>query len=351
MKVLVPVSVVMLVVVALWTAPASAGLGVGDPAPALSIAEWVKGAPVDLSTDGKKKIHVVEFWAVWCPPCKMSVPLLSELQKKYKNDVTILGVTEPDAGQNSPAAIRDFVKSQGAQMEYTVAIDTGRTSQAYMVAAGAIGIPHAFIVGKDGLIVWQGSPLDPNMSEVLDKMVAGTYDLAAAKLEAQVTQRFDALNLFAQTGQWNKVSDGLKEILKLDPANEVALGAFVDISVQEIRDRDAFRQWLTSHINSHRSNRVAMRRLASMLFMIGDFNSRNPDLALAAAKAAYDSPGKRDAATLTTYARAVYRIGSLDKAISLQQDAVALAVADERDAVRAGLDYYRTCKKLQADLR
>ena len=136
-----------------WAGPATgAGLNTGDIAPPLSVAEWIKGAPVDLKKDGSKKIHVVEFWAVWCPPCKMSVPLLTKLQKKHAKDVTIIGITEPDFGRNSPASIRRFVKSQGAQMGYTVAVDTGRTTQSYMVAAGVDGIPHAFVVGKDARI-------------------------------------------------------------------------------------------------------------------------------------------------------------------------------------------------------
>ena len=136
--------------------PTAVGLDIGDPAPPLKIAEWVKGAPIDLSSKAaRKKVHVVEFWAVWCPPCKMSVPLLTGMQKKYPKDLVIVGVTEPDMGANSPASIRRFVKQQGSQMEYTVAIDTGATARAYMAAAGAIGIPHAFVVARDGRIAWQ----------------------------------------------------------------------------------------------------------------------------------------------------------------------------------------------------
>lgn len=157
----IEVMVALLMVVGVACSPASADLKIGDKAPALSIMEWVKGAPVDLARDAKKKIHVIEFWAVWCPPCKMSVPLLTEMQKKHSKDLTIIGVTEPDAGRNTPSAVKRFVQERGDEMDYTVALDTGKTAVNYMEASGAVGIPQAYVVDREGIIVWMGSPLEP----------------------------------------------------------------------------------------------------------------------------------------------------------------------------------------------
>lgn len=330
--------------------PAWAQLGVGDTAPPLSILEWVKGAPVDLTRTPLKRIHVVEFWAVWCPPCKMSVPLLTELQEKYKKEVVIVGVTEPDAGRNSPAAIRRFVKQQGKTMEYTVAIDTGITTSAYMAAAGAIGIPHAFIVDRNGKIAWQGSPLEPALGEVLEQLVAGTFDVKAAKVEREVGMRFQQLDMMAQMGQWRKVWDGLVDILRLDPTNEFAMDLLRNIGIEELKDADAFPDWARLHVSAHRKNAKAMRALAESLWSIGDLKARYPALVLEAAKAAYDASEQREAKAISTYARALYEIGDLDRAIALQQDAVAVAVETEQEDIRDVLDYYRSCKKLQQAL-
>ena len=329
---------------------AGAGLNTGDIAPPLSISEWVKGASVDLKKDGSKKIHVVEFWAVWCPPCKMSVPLLTKLQKRFSKDVTILGITEPDFGRNSPASIRRFVKSQGSEMEYTVGIDTGRTTQAYMAAAGVEGIPHAFVVGKDGRIAWQGSPLDPALETVLEELVAGRFDMAAVKLEQQVMQRLDELQLLFQMEQWDRVWDGLLEILKLDPSSEVALGVLTRISVEQLRNADQFRSFARNHIDKHRTNPDAMSRLAMILSNITDLSSRLPDLALEAAKAAYDSSKQRDAVVTSIYARALYQVGAMERAIALQQDAVALATPEIKVQLQDIVAYYRLCKKVQVGL-
>ena len=41
--------------------------GVGDPAPRLRLAHFVKGKPLSAFEPGKT--YVVEFWTTWCGPC------------------------------------------------------------------------------------------------------------------------------------------------------------------------------------------------------------------------------------------------------------------------------------------
>ncbi len=350
MKRFLTCSIVATFVLAAFTLRAKAELNIGSDAPPLHVSEWVKGAPVDFAKDASKRIHVLEFWAVWCPPCKMSVPLLTDMQKKFGKDVTIIGITEPDMGQNSPSSIRRFVKEKGSGMGYTVAIDSGRTTQSYMVAAGAMGIPHAFVIDKKGKIAWQGSPLDPALGDVLSELVAGTYDVESAKVAAQVDSRIEQIGMLAQMGQWRGVWDGLVDVLKIDPANAFALSALRDIAVEELDDTAGFRGWVTLHLEANRNNAKAMQILADTLWSAPDLRTRFPDLALDAAKAAYEAPGKRNASAVATYARAMYHLGALDRAIALQQDAIALVGDQDREAIRTTLDYYRTCKKLLRSL-
>src|SRR5262249_5113827 len=66
---------------------------IGDPAPVLTVAEFIKGDAVDRFEKGK--IYVVDFWASWGPPCKESIPRLSELQQKCAS-VVFIGVSVRD---------------------------------------------------------------------------------------------------------------------------------------------------------------------------------------------------------------------------------------------------------------
>jgi thiol-disulfide isomerase/thioredoxin len=152
----------------------------GGPAPKLDISEWIKGQPVTLAEGKGTNIYVVEFWATWCPPCRTSIPHLTELQKKFKSKgVVIIGISDEKAD-----VVKKFVEKQGDKMDYVVAIDGGKTSEGYMEAFGVNGIPHAFIVDKEGRIVWHGHPMS-GLDEALAQVAAGTYDLEAARAKAR----------------------------------------------------------------------------------------------------------------------------------------------------------------------
>jgi thiol-disulfide isomerase/thioredoxin len=161
----------------------AARLNIGDPAPLLQPARWLKGASVPEFKKGH--VYVVEFWATWCGPCKANIPHLTALARKYKGKAEIIGVDiweSNDPKINTLPKVAAFVRSEGAQMDYHVAADTlsGRIANAWMKPAGEGGIPTAFIVGKDGRIAWIGNPA-LGLEAVLPQVVEGKFDVAAAR--------------------------------------------------------------------------------------------------------------------------------------------------------------------------
>ena len=71
----------------------------------------------------KDKIVIFDIFATWCPPCRATAPILSNLQKKYKDDIVVIGVTVEDGILNSK--LEDFKKNNSAN--YTlVNSDTNR---------------------------------------------------------------------------------------------------------------------------------------------------------------------------------------------------------------------------------
>ena len=164
---------------------ATAAGKIGDPAAPLKIKEWVKGEAVDLAAIKGKQVVVVEFWATWCGPCRVSIPHLTEMQKEFK-DVIFIGVSDEDADDVKP-----FVKKMGDKMDYRVALDDGRkTSAGYMEAYGANGIPHAFVVDKEGRIVWEGHPMS-GLKETLKEISAGKFDLEKSKKRGAAQEQIE----------------------------------------------------------------------------------------------------------------------------------------------------------------
>jgi thioredoxin 1 len=41
---------------------------------------------IKLSSDFSDKIIIIDFWAVWCAPCKMFAPTFQKLQQEYYKD-------------------------------------------------------------------------------------------------------------------------------------------------------------------------------------------------------------------------------------------------------------------------
>jgi thiol-disulfide isomerase/thioredoxin len=61
------------------------------PVPDLKLAD-INGNSFKLS-DYRGKVVILNFWAVWCPPCQIEVPHLVSLNDKYKNKgLVILGI-------------------------------------------------------------------------------------------------------------------------------------------------------------------------------------------------------------------------------------------------------------------
>ena len=60
-----------------------------------------KGDPLRLA-DYKGKVLFLNFWATWCVPCKVEIPVLIELQDRYRDQgLEVVGVVVMDDFANA----------------------------------------------------------------------------------------------------------------------------------------------------------------------------------------------------------------------------------------------------------
>ena len=370
--------------------PALNAADLGDSAPELKISKWVKGDPAQIS-DNEKGIYVVEFWATWCPPCRTSIPHLTEIQNRFKDkNVTIIGVT--DEREN---VVKPFVDNLGSKMDYRVAIDQGATAAGYMKAYGVNGIPHAFIV-QNKKIIWHGHPM-AGLDKTLEEVVSGKYDLAKAKakmkvetlmdqfretaargddakadkiaLEIQtaikdggITHEFDPVKEKREVrlselkthfrsaemrGQSDKANEFAKEIKEIDPTFD-AQKERDDVAMHKLAN--SYFEAITSETKSdHKkmSDELAPKlkgqpeianNIAWAILTNDSIKERDTEFAARVARQAVEDTNWKAAHIVDTYARALFDSGKKQEAIEAQEKALAVA----QDAHKADIE--RTLK-------
>ena len=279
-------------------APEVSGAQLGQKAAALEGLTMIKGAPVPFEED---KVYVVEFWATWCPPCRTSIPHLTEVQKQFKDKgVTVIGISN----ESDLEKVKGFVAEQGDKMEYTVAVDTeGKAGDGYMTAFKQSGIPAAFIVDGKGNVAWVGHPMD-GLGEVLEQVVAGTFDsVAYAKEKAEKEAAARELGKLFQ--EYNG------DLLK---------GATVE------QTRPIAEKIIASN------NPMALNALAWQILSMPNIDEaqRDTEIALKAATKANTETNGEDPMILDTYALALFQNDKIAEAIAAQQKAITLAAGNEQ---------------------
>jgi cytochrome c biogenesis protein CcmG/thiol:disulfide interchange protein DsbE len=128
------------------------------------------GESVDLNTLlGEGKPVLIDFWATWCGPCRMVIPHLGELHRKYgKDGLVVIGLNLEDP-RAERQAVRNFVKRY--RMDYQNVFAQHAVYQFFSGMAVA-RIPYTLLFGPDGKLSWRLVGYSPTMSGSLNSAVA-----------------------------------------------------------------------------------------------------------------------------------------------------------------------------------
>ena len=119
----------------------SEALEIGRPAPEFKLPD-LSGNAVSL-TQYQGKIVLVDFWATWCGPCRLSMPLLEDLQKEYPNELVLLAVNL----QEPLDEVRQYVTAQ--RIRSRVLLDEeGKVGRTY----GSESIPMQVLIDQKGIV-------------------------------------------------------------------------------------------------------------------------------------------------------------------------------------------------------
>lgn len=112
----------------------------GRQAPPFALPD-LSGAIVSLQSLRGKHL-LIDFWATWCPPCRMAMPHIQALSQESERLAVVTISTDP------PDVARRFLQTNGYTFPTLIDHDHS-ASRAY----GITGIPTTFIIGPDGKVL------------------------------------------------------------------------------------------------------------------------------------------------------------------------------------------------------
>ena len=147
-------------------------------APEIEVAEWIDQAPVKLS-ELRGRVVLLDFWATWCGPCRVTMPRLKQLQERYRDKgLVVIGLTNyfgRGGGRRlTPPEELNYLRSFKRELRLTygfaVAAD-GVNDLRYGVRA----IPTAFLIDRRGRVRYiatgAGDLADDSMAKAVEKLL------------------------------------------------------------------------------------------------------------------------------------------------------------------------------------
>jgi thiol-disulfide isomerase/thioredoxin len=141
--------------------PAATGeLEAGKPAPNFKLPD-LNGNQVTLE-QFKGKVVLLDFWATWCGPCRMSMPQLERLQAQYPSDLALLAINL----QEERDQVSSYVRSENIHSRVLLD-EQGEVARVYRAGA----IPFQVLIDKTGIIRHTQMGFSPRMTDSFRELI------------------------------------------------------------------------------------------------------------------------------------------------------------------------------------
>jgi thiol-disulfide isomerase/thioredoxin len=140
--------ITLIVLAAGWFSLQSADAMLGKPAPEITNATWLNGAPLRIA-DLRGKVVMVEFWTFGCYNCRNVEPYVKQWYQQYKDQgFMVIGVHSPEfSHEREVENVQRYMKEH--DIRFAVPIDNDfLTWNAY----GNRYWPAMYLIDKRGII-------------------------------------------------------------------------------------------------------------------------------------------------------------------------------------------------------
>ncbi len=131
-------------------------LRAGTRAPAFS-SLTLAGKPISLHRL-RGKVVLLDFWATWCGPCRMSMPgLVSLHQTFHRRGFTVVGVSMDQS--DTQAQVKPFVNAR--HLTYPIALSVAANARAQKAYHAEV-LPSQYLIDRKGIVRWSQVGYSPS---------------------------------------------------------------------------------------------------------------------------------------------------------------------------------------------
>ncbi|HEU4770459.1 MAG TPA: TlpA disulfide reductase family protein [Pyrinomonadaceae bacterium] len=142
--------------------------------PEITATQWIDQAPVKLS-NLRGKVVLLDFWAPWCGPCRITLPKFSSWHNAYKDKgLVVLGMTKyyghadqrPVSRSEELVYLREFKKRN--RLPYGIVVGESTVND---LNYGVFSIPTSFLLDRKGMVRFISNGAEEDELEELEQMI------------------------------------------------------------------------------------------------------------------------------------------------------------------------------------
>lgn len=137
----------------------------GATVPEINTTATLDGKSFNIESYRGKYV-MIDFWGVWCGPCVAEMPKVKEFQKKYKDQLYILGINSGDTKEK----MQNFLEEHDYNWQQ-IRSSKDDTSDNFVNRFNVKGFPTKFVIDPEGKIVKKYLGSGEEAFELLEKLL------------------------------------------------------------------------------------------------------------------------------------------------------------------------------------
>lgn len=163
--------------------------------------------------DFKGKLLYFDFWASWCGPCKVQMPFLRDIEKKYEGKDIVFANVNLDTSQE--IWLKDVEKEN---LHGTVLYAESHFRNPFISKYGIASIPRFMLIDANGKMISDDAPRPQNAKELIELIDA---NLNTGELEMILTKHFEAIGVKNLKGKNGLKLTATRTLMGIESESEI----------------------------------------------------------------------------------------------------------------------------------